>query len=191
MPPTPENALPFETPADLAAWLAEHHDSASELWVQIYKKGSRRRSVGWVDCVVEALVVGWIDGQKKPIDDESYLQRLTPRRPNSNWSKKNRDHAERLIAEGRMMAAGQRHVDAAKDDGRWTNAYAGSSQMTIPQDFLDALETIPAAKTFFETLDRRNRYTIYYRLQTAKLPATRAKRIKSMLEQLARGKLFH
>lgn len=191
MPPTSENTLPFETPADLAAWLAKHHDGANELWVRIYKKGSGKRSVAWVDCVVEALAAGWIDGQKKPLDNDSYLQRLTPRRPNSSWSKKNCDHAERLMAEGRMTAAGQRHVDTAKSDGRWENAYSGSSEMTIPQDFLDALDKTPAAKAFFVTLDRKNLYPIYYRLHTAKRPETRAKRMKSMLEQLARGERFH
>jgi len=191
MPERPKNTLSFETSADLRAWLAENHEVASELWVRIYKKGSGKRSVVWVDCVVEAIAHGWIDGQKKPLDDASYLQRLTPRKAKSNWSKKNRDHAERLIAEKRMTEAGQRHVDAAKADGRWTNAYAGSSDMEIPQDFLDALEDNPAAKAFFATLDRKNLFPIYYRLHTAKRPETRAKRMKSMLEQLARSELFH
>lgn len=191
MPPTPANTLPFETPADLATWFAQNHDGATELWVRIYKKGSGKQSVVWGDCVVEAIAVGWIDGQKKPLDDGSYLQRLTPRKPNSNWSKKNCNHAERLILEGRMTAAGQRHVDAAKNDGRWENAYSGSSGMQIPQDFLDALESNPQAKAFFETLDRKNLYPVYYRLHTAKRPETRAKRMRSMLEQLARGERFH
>lgn len=191
MLPIPANTLPFETPADLAAWFAKNHDSATELWVRVYKNRSGKQSVAWADCVVEAIAVGWIDGQKKPLDGDSYLQRITPRKPNSNWSKKNCDHAERLISEGRMMAAGRRHVDAAKSDGRWENAYAGSSGMQIPQDFLDALDTNPEAKAFFETLDRKNLYPIYYRLHTAKRPDTRAKRMKSMLEQLARGERFH
>ncbi|NJO32561.1 MAG: hypothetical protein HC869_04925 [Rhodospirillales bacterium] len=188
---TLEQSLLFETPADLSAWLAENHNTESELWVRVYKKGSGRRSVVWVDCVVEAIAHGWIDGQKKPLDDHSYLQRLTPRRPNSNWSRKNREHAERLIAEGRMTPAGEFHVDAAKADGRWENAYTGSAEMEIPQDFLEALDGNPAAKAFFATLDRKNLYPIYYRLQTAKRPETRAKRLKSMLEQLARGERFH
>lgn len=191
MPLTPDHSLSFDTSADLSAWLAEYHDAASELWVRIYKKESGRLSVVWVDCVVEAIAHGWIDGQKKPLDGASYLQRLTPRKPNSNWSRKNRDHAERLIGEGRMTTAGQRQVDAAKADGRWENAYAGSSEMEIPQDFLDAIDRNPAAKAFFATLDRKNLYPIYYRLQTAKRPETRAKRLKSMVEQLARGERFH
>ena len=191
MPEQPDDALPFKTPADLRDWLAAHHDATSELWVCIYKKGSGKRSVDWADCVVEAIAHGWIDGQKKPLDESSYLQRLTPRKPKSNWSKKNRDHAERLIAEGRMTAAGQLHVNAAKADGRWDNAYAGSSDMQIPQDFLIALESDPVAKAFFATLDRKNLYLIYYRLHTAKRPETRAKRLESMLAQFARGERFH
>ncbi|SMF36267.1 Uncharacterized conserved protein YdeI, YjbR/CyaY-like superfamily, DUF1801 family [Tistlia consotensis] len=181
----------FETPADLRNWLAQHHKVVSELWVRIYKKRSGRRSLVWADCVVEAIAHGWIDGQKKPLDGDSYLQRLSPRKPGANWSKKNCAHAERLISEGRMTEAGQHQVDAAKADGRWENAYAGSSEGEIPQDFLDALEGNPAAKAFFATLDRKNRYSIYYRLHTAKRPETRAKRLKNMLEKLARGEGLH
>lgn len=186
-----QDSLAFQTAAELRAWLADHHATASELWVRIYKKGSERQSVVWNDCVVEAIAHGWIDGQKQPLDEECYLQRLTPRKLNSNWSKKNREHAERLIAAGFMTDAGQRHVDAAKADGRWEKAYAGSSDMEIPQDFLDALERNPAAKAFFATLDRKNLYPIYYRLHTAKRPETRAKRLRSMLDQLARGERFY
>ncbi len=191
MPPTPETILPFATPADLAAWLGAHNEGASELWVRIFRKGSGTASVDWLDCVVGALAFGWIDGQKLPLDDLSYLQRLTPRKPGSNWSAKNRDHAERLIAEGRITAAGQRQVSAAKADGRWQDAYAGSSAMQIPQDFLDALEANPAAKAFFQTLDRKNLYPIYYRLQTARRPETRARRMHAMLDRLARGERFY
>lgn len=181
----------FSTAASLQQWLADHHDAATELWVQIYKKGSGTSSVTWNDCVVEAIAWGWIDGQKKPLDDASYLQRLTPRRPKSNWSKTNCDHAERLIAEGSMMPAGLVHVEAAKADGRWTTAYAGSSAMVIPADFLAALETEPEAKAFFATLDRKNLYPIYYRLQTAKKSETRERRLKAMIKQLARHEKFH
>ncbi|WP_436803714.1 YdeI/OmpD-associated family protein [Sphingomonas sp. DT-51] len=127
--------LASETPADLAGWLAEHHPSSGELWVRIYKEGSGQRSVTWTDCVVEAIRFGWIDGLKKAGDERSYLQRLTPRRPGSNWSARNRDHAERLIAEGRMTPAGLAHVEAARAGGRWDTAYEGSATMVIPQDF--------------------------------------------------------
>ena len=183
--------LSFATPTELSDWLSKHHGSSSELWVRIYKAGSGKPSVTWSECVVEAIAFGWIDGQKHPLDAESFLQRLTPRKPRSNWSSRNCEHATRLNLEGRMTPAGLAHVEAAKADGRWENAYAGSAGMTIPQDFLDALETVPAAKAFFQTLDRKNLYPIYYRLQTAKRPETRAKRTAQILAQLERGERFH
>jgi uncharacterized protein YdeI (YjbR/CyaY-like superfamily) len=133
------NARAFERPEDLADWLAENHASSSELWVRIYKAGSGRRSVTWADCVVEAIRFGWIDGLKQAGDAQSYFQRLTPRRAGSNWSAKNRGHADRLLAEGRMTAAGLAHVEAARADGRWDTAYEGSADMVMPQDFLDGL----------------------------------------------------
>lgn len=185
------DALAFPTAQALGDWLAEHHQAKSELWVRIYKAGSGIPSVTWTDCVVESIRFGWIDGHKLSLDDTAFLQRLTPRKPKSNWSAKNREHADRLIAEGRMAPAGLAHVEAAKADGRWESAYEGSANMTIPQDFLDALETRPAAKAFFATLDRKNLYPIYYRLHTAKRPETRAKRMAQLLDQLDRGERFH
>ena len=181
----------FEDAQQLSDWLGEHHQSSSELWVQIFKAASGQASVTWSDCVVEAIRFGWIDGQKLPLDEMSFLQRLTPRKPKSIWSEKNREHAARLIDEGRMTPAGLDHVEAAKADGRWDNAYAGSATMTIPQDFLDALEAMPSAKAFFATLDRKNLYPIYYRLHAAKRPETRAKRMAQILAQLERGERFH
>lgn len=183
-------SVAFRDARELGDWLAEHHHNSSELWVQIFKGGSGRPSVTWTECVVEALRFGWIDGQKQSVDAASFLQRLTPRKPKSNWSAKNREHATRLIAEGRMTPAGLAQVDAAKADGRWEAAYAGSAAMVIPRDFLDALEMRLEAKAFFETLDRKNLYPIYYRLQTAKRPETRAKRMAQILAQLERGKRF-
>jgi uncharacterized protein YdeI (YjbR/CyaY-like superfamily) len=181
----------FQNAADLAAWLASRHQDSSELWVQIFKAGSGKPSITWADCVIEALRFGWIDAQKLPLDGVSFLQRLTPRKLKSNWSAKNREIATALIAEGRMTPAGLAHVEAAKADGRWESAYVGSADMTIPQDVHDALETMPAAKAFFQTLDRKNLYTIYYRLHTAKRPETRAKRLAQILAQLERGERFH
>ncbi len=145
----------------------------------------------WTDCAIEAIRFGWIDGQKRPLDEVSFLQRLTPRKPGSNWSAKNREHATRLIDEGRMTPAGLAHVEAPQADGRWASAYDGQAAMVIPGDFLDALETRPVAKAFFGTLDRKNLYPIYYRLQTAKRPETRAKRMAQMLDQLDREERFH
>jgi uncharacterized protein YdeI (YjbR/CyaY-like superfamily) len=191
MPKNDRKPIAFQDAAELGKWLATHHHRSSELWVHIFKAGSGKRSVTWTDCVIEAIRFGWIDGQKLPQDEASYLQRLTPRKPKSNWSAKNREHAVKLIAEGRMTPAGLIHVETAKADGRWDSAYSGSAAMTIPQDLLDALETMPAAKAFFQTLDRKNLYSIYYRLHTAKRPETRTKRLAQMLAQLNRGEHFH
>ena len=188
---TERRPLAFPDAKALGEWLAEHHQMSRELWVRIFKAGSGKTSVTWTDCVVEAIRFGWIDGQKLPFDSTSFLQRLSPRKPKSNWSARNREHAMRLIAEGRMTSAGLACVEAAKAEGRWESAYAGSATMTIPQDFLDALETMPAAKAFFQTLDRKNLYPIYYRLQTAKRPETRARRLAQILAQLDRGERFH
>jgi len=181
----------FETPDDLGAWLAAHHETATELWVQIFKKGSGTASVDWTDCVIASLTYGWIDGQQKSLDAVSYLQRLTPRRAKSAWSQKNRDHAERLIAQGRMTPAGLRQVTEAKADGRWDVAYAGQATMEIPADFLAALDARPKAKAFFATLTRSNLFAIYHRLHSAKKPETRANRTAKILDQLDREEAFH
>jgi uncharacterized protein YdeI (YjbR/CyaY-like superfamily) len=184
-------ARSFETPAQLEGWLEENHQTRRELWVRIYKKDSGTPSVTWNDCVVAAITWGWIDGQRRALDEVSFLQRLTPRRPKSDWSKKNCEHAERLILAGRMRPPGLAHVEAARGDGRWERAYAGSADMVIPADFLEELRQHPDAKAFFARLDRKNLYAIYHRLQTAKRAETRARRIAEMLAQLTRGEAFH
>ncbi len=181
----------FPNSEALGEWLAEHHTSATELWVRIYKSASGNPSVTWADCVVEAIRYGWIDGQKKPLDDRSFLQRLSPRRPGSNWSSKNREHAKQLIKEGRMTPAGLAQVEAAKKDGRWEKAYAGSANMEIPADFLAALNKLPKAKKFFATLNRQNLFAIYYRLHSAKKPETRAKRMAQILSMLENETKLH
>ena len=175
----------------LGDWLAGHHGSARELWVRIFKSASGKPSVTWTDCVVESIRYGWIDGQKKPLDECSYLQRLTQRKPGSQWSAKNREHAKKLIEDGRMTPAGLAHVEAAQKDGRWEKAYAGSAQMEMPEDFLAALHQLPKARKYFATLNRQNLYAIYYRLHTAKKPETRAKRMALILEMLQKETKFH
>ena len=177
----------FETPAQLNAWLRAHHASEAELWVRIYKKVSGQPSVTWDDCVIAALTWGWIDGQRKSLDDTAFLQRLTPRRARSGWSQKNVQHAERLIAEGLMQAPGLAQVEAARADGRWATAYAGSATMVMPEDFLAALQQDPAARDFYATLKRQQLFTIYYRLTSAKRPETRQKRMAEILAKLGRG----
>jgi uncharacterized protein YdeI (YjbR/CyaY-like superfamily) len=135
----------FETSGALHGWLQAHHDTSREIWVQVFKKRSGIISVAWDDCVVAAICWGWIDGQRKSLDDVSFLQRLTPSRPTSTWSKRNREHAERLMAAGQMQPAGLSQVQAARQDGRWDRAYAGSAEMRLPEDFLAELNQVNAA----------------------------------------------
>lgn len=177
----------FEAPEQLHAWLQENHASETELWVRIFKKGTGQPSVTWDDCVVAAIAWGWIDGLRRGLDDTSFLQRLTPRRARSNWSQKNVQHAERLIEQGRMQAAGLAHVEAARSDGRWATAYAGSATMVMPEDFLAALQQDPAALAFYATLKRQSQFAIYYRLHSAKRIDTRQKRMAELLAKLAGG----
>lgn len=178
----------LEAPEQLHAWLRANHASETELWVRIYKKATGQQpTVTWDDCVVAAIAWGWIDGIRKSLDDTSFLQRLTPRRARSNWSQKNVQHAERLIEQGRMQAAGLVHVEAARSDGRWASAYAGSATMVMPEDFLAALQQDPAAHAFYATLKRQSLFTIYHRLHSAKRPETRQKRMAELLVKLGQG----
>lgn len=174
----------FASPQELRQWLHLKHATESELWVNIFKKNSGIQSVTWNDVVMEILCWGWIDGVKKSIDGQSYLQRITPRTPRSNWSKRNTEHVERLINEGRMMEPGLVHVRAAKADGRWENAYV-ASEMEVPEDFIAALEHQPIAKAFFETLNKSNRYVIAYGLTSAKKAETRQRRFHKYMTMLA------
>lgn len=177
------NTLSFNKPASLSDWLETHHSIEQELWIKIFKKGSGIESVTWNEVVIEVLCWGWIDGIKKSIDEQAYLQRITPRTSRSNWSKRNTEHAERLISEGRMKEFGLAHVLAAKADGRWQNAYV-VSEMEVPVDFLAVLETKPIAKQFFETLNKSNRYVIAHGLSSAKKTETREKRFSKYMAML-------
>ena len=175
--------LTFASQKDLGGWLKVNHTVECELWVKIFKKKTGVPSVTWDDVVIEALCWGWIDGVKKSIDDQAYLQRVTPRRVRSNWSKRNRKHVERLLNEGRMMESGLVHVRAAKADGRWESAYT-ASEMKVPADFLAILENKPKAKQFFETLTKSSHYVIAYGLTSAKKPETRQRRFAKFLDML-------
>ena len=185
MHPEPDSLITmiFATPKDLGQWLKDNHASESELWVKIYKKNTGIQSVTWNDVVIEALCWGWIDGIKKSIDDQAYLQRITPRKIRSNWSKRNTEHAERLISEDKVREAGLVHIRAAKADGRWENAYV-ASEMEVPADFLAALESKPNVKEFFETLNKSSRYVIAYGLISAKKPETRSRRFVKFMNML-------
>jgi uncharacterized protein YdeI (YjbR/CyaY-like superfamily) len=177
----------FETSEQLHAWLRVNHASETELWVRIFKKATGQPSVTWDDCVVAAIRWGWIDGLRKALDHTSFLQPLTPRRARSNWSQKNVQHAERLIEQGRMQAAGLAQVESARSDGRWATAYNGSATMVLPEDFLAELQQDPAAHAFYATLKRQHVFSIYHRMHSAKRPETRQKRTAELLAKLARG----
>ena len=183
--PDPLRIMTFVTPKDLSEWLKVNHAIESELWVKIFKKNTGIQSVTWNELVIEVLCWGWIDGVKKSIDDQAYLQRITPRTARSNWSKRNTEHVERLISEDRMKETGLMHVRAAKADGRWENAYV-VSEMEVPADFLAALENQPRVKLFFETLNKSSRYVIAYGLTSAKKPETRQRRFEKFIDMLVR-----
>lgn len=183
--PDTSKIMTFQSPKYLSRWLQANHTFESELWVKIFKKGSGIPSVTWNEVVIETLCWGWIDGIRKSLDDQAYLQRITPRKTRSNWSKRNTEHIERLIVEGRMKEPGLVHVRAAKADGRWENAYS-ASEMKVPADFLAALDTRPKAKQFYETLTKSNRYAIAYGLESAKKLETRQSRFKKFMDMLIR-----
>ena len=159
--------------------------------MRIFKKHSGQATVTYAEALDQALCFGWIDGQRKPYDALSWIQRFTPRRPRSAWSKLNTQHAERLIKAGQMMRAGLKAAEDAKADGRWQAAYDSARNATPPADFLKALGRNKRAKAFFETLSGANVYAIVYRLQTAKKPETRARRMQQILAMLDRGEKFH
>ena len=177
----------FATPVELEAWIDEHGEESDGIWLKFAKKDSGIESVFYAEAVEIALSHGWIDGQAKRFDDHHYLQRFTPRRTRSKWSRINREKAERLIAEGRMRAAGLREIERAKEDGRWDDAYDSPSTATVPDDFQVALDAEPAAAEFFASLGSTKRYSFLYRITDAKRPETRAKRIAEYVELLARG----
>ena len=145
----------------------------------------------YAEALDEALCFGWIDGQKKSLDEESWLQKFTPRRPRSGWSKMNTEHVERLIKQKKMTAAGMKEVEAAKADGRWNAAYDRFSEARPSDGFLQALDKNPKAKAFYDTLNKTNLFSIAYRLQTAKREETKQKRIKEIVAMLAREEKFH
>ena len=180
-----KNARAFET------WLKKHHARSDGLWLQIAKKGAAEPSVTYLEAVEIALCWGWIDGQKKGLDDQHFLQRFTPRRARSIWSKINVDKVAALIEAGRMQPAGQAQIDAAKADGRWDQAYDSARTSAMPDDLQAALAATPAAEAFFATVNASNRYAVLWRVQTAVKPETRAKRIAQLVEMLARGEVVH
>jgi len=179
--------LKFESDIEFDVWLEQNHEAMEAIWIQIAKAKSGQTSITWADAVPVALSHGWIDGQARRVDDDWYLQRFTPRRARSNWSKVNVAHAERLIAEGRMRPWGMEQVEKAKADGRWDAAYQASSSREVPPELQKALDASPAAAAAFDRLDARNRFAMVYRIQTAKRQETRERNAAKFVEMLERG----
>lgn len=178
--------MSFETAADWEAWLDEHHADSGGIWLKLAKKESGLPSVTYAEALDSALCYGWIDGQKASFDDRYWLQKFTPRRAKSMWSKLNCDKVAALIAGGRMRPAGLRQVELAKADGRWDLAYESQSKITIPEDFQRELDKNQEAQDFFKTLNSVNRYSVLRRIQIAKKPETRAALIQKYIEMLSK-----
>jgi len=181
----------FTARSELEAWLEDNHGSSLGFWLKIAKKGSGVESVNYAEALELALCFGWIDSQKRGLDESFFLQRFTPRRPRGKWSQINRAKVEELIAAGEMRSAGLAEVEAAKADGRWDAAYAGQRAATVPDDLQRELDRNQAARDFFAKLDSANRYAILYRLQEAKRAETRERRLRKFIGMLERGEKIH
>jgi uncharacterized protein YdeI (YjbR/CyaY-like superfamily) len=187
--PDPKKIKTFRTEAAFQAWMKANHARETEIWVRIYKKASGHPTVTNAQALDVALCWGWIDGIRKSFDEQSFLQRYTPRRPRSLWSQINRDHVARLTAAGRMTPQGQRQVDAARADGRWDAAYApirSASEASIPDDLRAAIEANPRARKTLQTLNRLNLFALAFRTNNMKTPAGRARKIAALVDMLAR-----
>jgi uncharacterized protein YdeI (YjbR/CyaY-like superfamily) len=184
-------SIPFASAEEWERWLEDNHAESDGVWIQMAKKGTGIESVRYPEVLDSALCFGWIDARRKSLDDRYFLQRFTPRRSRSNWSRINREKAERLIDEGRMRPAGLSEVERAKADGRWEAAYDGQRAITVPDDLQRELDARPAAKAFFRELSSQNRYAILYRLQDAKKPETRARRLAKFVVMLERGESIY
>ena len=190
----PATELPIEFFASkraFATWLAKNHAKSTGIRVQLGKKSAGVASLTYPEAVEVALCYGWIDGQANRLDDDYYVQRFTPRRPQSIWSKINREKAQGLIDSGAMRPAGMREVERARADGRWDAAYASPKNAAIPEELVAALRKNAKARKFFETLDSRNRYSIIHRIETAKKADTRARRVTQFVDMLAKGETIH
>lgn len=181
----------FTTAEAFEAWLREQHARSDGLWLKLAKRGARESSVSYADAVALALCWGWIDGQKRALDAQHFLQRFTPRRARSVWSRINVDKVAALTEAGRMQPPGLAQVAAAQADGRWARAYDGARASTVPEDLQAALDAEPQASAFFATVNAANRYAVLWRVQTAVKPETRARRIAQLVAMLARGDTLH
>jgi uncharacterized protein YdeI (YjbR/CyaY-like superfamily) len=181
----------FRSAAEIEAWLEREHARSDGIWLKLAKKGSGIESVSYAEAVEAGLCFGWIDGQVRRFDDRHYLQRFTPRRARSKWSRLNRERVEALEAAGRMRPSGLAAVEAAKADGRWEEAYEPPSTAEVPPDLARELKRDRVAREAFAALDGANRYAIIHRLNDAKRPATRERRLRKFVEMLRRGERIH
>jgi uncharacterized protein YdeI (YjbR/CyaY-like superfamily) len=187
------NTIPtieFKTAETFETWLEKNYGNSNGLWLKIFKKDSGKKTISYAEALDVALCYGWIDGQKEAFDEQAWLQKFCPRRAKSIWSKINIGHVERLINGGRMKPEGLKAIEKAKADGRWEKAYDAQSKMTIPEDFLKELSKNKKAEAFFMGLNKTNLFSIGFRLQTAKKQETREKRMKEIIEMLAKGEKF-
>lgn len=188
--PDPRKIRSFRSEQAFETWLRANHARETEVWIKIHKKGSGLPSITHLQAIDVALCWGWIDGLRKGFDERSFLQRFTPRKPRSVWSQINRDNIERLVAAGRMTPHGQRHVDAAKADGRWDAAYApirAASESTIPDDLRAAIDASPRARKTFNTLNRQNLFALAFRTNNMKTAQGRSRKIAALVTMLERG----
>ncbi|MGX1510242.1 uncharacterized protein YdeI (YjbR/CyaY-like superfamily) [Streptomyces collinus] len=186
-----EDTIEFASAAELQEWLSRNHAASGGFWLKLKKNAAGEGALTYAEALDVALCYGWIDGQKGKFDEFHWLQRFTPRSARSRWSKVNREKVAALTEQGRMEPPGIAEVERAKADGRWEAAYAGSKSATVPDDLAQALKANPAAAEFFKTLDSRNRYSILYRVQDAKKPETRARRIEKYVGMLANHEKIH
>ncbi|MFL5783113.1 MAG: YdeI/OmpD-associated family protein [Bacteriovoracaceae bacterium] len=183
--------LSFKSQSLFRKWLVKNHASHHGIWLRIFKKGADEKSIAYQEALEEALCFGWIDGQKDKYDDESWLQKFSPRLSKSVWSARNIKIVKKLIEEKRMHRSGLLQVENAKADGRWDKAYESQKDAAIPEDFLSRVKKNKKAFKFFLTLNKTNLYSIYWRLQTAKKPETRERRIVAIIAMLEKGEKFH
>jgi uncharacterized protein YdeI (YjbR/CyaY-like superfamily) len=186
-----DSVLEFGAQRDWEKWLDKNYENPDGVWLRIAKKGSKSPTVSYAEALDVALCYGWIDAQKRAESESSWLQRFMPRRSRSIWSKINREKALALIDAGKMKPAGLSEVTRAQQDGRWEAAYDSPKTATVPADFQKALDESRAAREFFKTLSAANRYAILWRLQTAKRPETRARRIENFIQMLEKGETLH
>jgi uncharacterized protein YdeI (YjbR/CyaY-like superfamily) len=189
--PTTDLILEFGSPADMERWFAENHSTSEGFWLRFHRKDSKVASVRPHEALEVLLCYGWITGQSRPHDERSWSGRVVPRRPKSIWSKVNVGIAERLIEEGRMKPPGLRQVEDAKADGRWGRAYSPQRSATFPPDFVEALGKNPKAERFSKTLSKANYYAIVFRLETAKDPESRKRKVAAIVKMLEEGRTFH